>query len=148
MIWDPPKIWEGCTVYVIGAGPSLYFEAKGFDMEKLADKNSDEWKKTRDLKPFDEGVQVVSKYLGDLIADECVIGVNNSMWLGDWVDVGWFGDSKWYRWWGKKLPKFGGLVCTCCPRFNQPNHPKKFVRFLHRDRNHPEGITSKKGYVS
>lgn len=49
----------------------------------------------------------------DLIKDEFVIGVNNSIFLGDWVDVCWFGDMKWWKWHKDRLLKEKRKVATC-----------------------------------
>jgi hypothetical protein len=49
----------------------------------------------------------------DLIKDEFVIGVNNSIFLGDWVDVCWFGDKKWWGWHKDRLIKEKRKVATC-----------------------------------
>jgi hypothetical protein len=46
--------------------------------------------------------------------DKCpVIGINDSFRFGDWVNVCFFGDTKWY-WWNKEdLKSFRGLKITC-----------------------------------
>lgn len=46
--------------------------------------------------------------------DKCpVIGVNDAFRVGDWVDICFFGDVKWY-WWNKEdLKAFKGLKVTC-----------------------------------
>jgi hypothetical protein len=49
----------------------------------------------------------------DLIKDEFVIGVNNSIFLGDWVNVCWFGDKKWWKWHKERLIKENRKVATC-----------------------------------
>lgn len=50
----------------------------------------------------------------ELIHDKRVIGVNTSFMLGDWVDVCWFGDTRWYDWNTVDLSEFGGLKACCC----------------------------------
>lgn len=50
----------------------------------------------------------------ELIHNKRVIGVNTSFMLGDWVDVCWFGDARWYEWNIVDLSEFGGLKACCC----------------------------------
>jgi len=50
-----------------------------------------------------------------LIRNEKVIGVNIAFKLGDWVDICWFGDKRWYQWNKEKLKDFEGLKVACCP---------------------------------
>jgi len=52
----------------------------------------------------------------ELIKGKHVIGVNNAYLLGDWVDVCWFGDCRWFDWHKKNLKRFAGLKVTCCER--------------------------------
>jgi hypothetical protein len=48
-----------------------------------------------------------------LIHGKNVIGVNNAYKLGDWVNVCWFGDSRWFKWNMQGLKNFKGLLVTC-----------------------------------
>lgn len=42
------------------------------------------------------------------------IGVNNSYRLGNWVDICWFGDTRWFNWHKKELrATYTGLVVSC-----------------------------------
>ena len=51
------------------------------------------------------------------IHERKVIGVNNSYRFGDWVDVCWFGDLKWFHWHQKELRQsFKGIVAHCNTR--------------------------------
>ena len=81
----------------------------------------------------------------DLIKGEHVIGINNAYQLGDWVDVCWFGDS---RWWfdfghGKRLLKeFFGLRVCCVPRLD--DHPG--IKTLTRGK--PLGIETRPQFVA
>lgn len=91
-----------------------------------------------------------------LIQHRRIIGVNNS--YGDptynrrrklikynprpWVDVCWFGDSRWYSWHIKSLREFPGLIAHCAPRL-------KDVRGLHSyNRGKPAGIETRPNYIS
>jgi hypothetical protein len=50
----------------------------------------------------------------DLIKDKPVIGVNDAYLLGEWVDICWFGDCRWYYWHKDRLKQYSGLVATHC----------------------------------
>ena len=41
-----------------------------------------------------------------------VIGINNAFRLGEWVDVLWFADSRFYWWYRKDIDQFNGLKLT------------------------------------
>lgn len=79
----------------------------------------------------------------DLIRDERVIGVNNAYLLGDWIDVCWFGDSRWFEWHAKKLLNgFYGLRACCVPRLD--DHPG--IKTLARGK--PLGIETRPRFVA
>jgi hypothetical protein len=56
-----------------------------------------------------------------LIHDRHVIGVNNAYKLGNWIDVCWFGDSRWFRWNREGLKNFKGLLVTCQRKLRSTN---------------------------
>ena len=89
MSWKVPKIWADKTVYIVGGGPSVV----GLDMC---------------LKPRD-GRYGLNAYLHD----KHVVGVNDAIRLGNFVDVLFFGDTRWY--WARKeeVQRFKGLKITC-----------------------------------
>jgi len=47
------------------------------------------------------------------ILDKPVIGVNDAFKLGNWVDVCWFGDCRWYAWNKDLLNNFTGIIASC-----------------------------------
>ncbi len=55
-----------------------------------------------------------------LIENQYCIGINNAYMLGDWIDICWFGDSRWLDWHINidKLKKgwesFKGIKASCC----------------------------------
>ena len=49
----------------------------------------------------------------DLIKGKHIIGVNNAYRLGDWVDICWYGDCRWFDWHQHHLRYFPGFVATC-----------------------------------
>ena len=89
MKWEIPKLWLNETVFIIGGGPSLI----GQDM----------------CLPPRDGRYGLEAYLHD----QHVIGVNSAFYFGDWVDICFFGDAKWYWWHENELKKFEGVKVTC-----------------------------------
>lgn len=70
------------------------------------------------------------------------IGTNNAYQLGDWVDLCWFGDCRWYDWHRERLLKFAGLKISCCQRtFGKPG-----IQTICRGK--PAGIETRPGFVS
>ncbi|MHA1809355.1 MAG: hypothetical protein ACTSYH_03480 [Candidatus Heimdallarchaeaceae archaeon] len=106
--WNPPRMWEGKTAFILGGGPSL------LDVE-----------------------------LGPLKSKR-VIGVNNAFELGDWVDVCWFGDCRWFNWNKENLQKYKGLVATCCKNKNIVG--VKWVKYVERGK--AAGIDERPGKIS
>lgn len=82
----------------------------------------------------------------ELIHNERVIGVNNAYELGDWVDVCYFGDARWYTDWDnrEKLLDFAGLKVCCCDQLLYPVRPG--IKVIHRGK--PEGIDKRPDYIS
>jgi acetyltransferase-like isoleucine patch superfamily enzyme len=77
-----------------------------------------------------------------LIQEERCIGINNSCFLGDWVDVCWFGDIKWWTWHRTKLRDYKGLILTCNKKM------RKWKRMKTLARGKPQGIDSRPSHVS
>ncbi len=121
--WIVPKIWQDCTAFIIGGGPSL----KGFDFSPIHNMN--------------------------------VIGCNDAYNLGDWVDVCYFGDIRWFEihwkewvWYTRDdktpgLQQYGGLIACCNEKFlNKDGSPKyKRVKVLKR---FAQGINTLPGCVA
>lgn len=78
-----------------------------------------------------------------LIHNERVIGANDAFLLGDWVDVCWFGDARWYEWNKDKLLNFAGLKICCCPGLKA-----KGIKVIGRNGNRSEGITTNPYHIS
>ena len=77
-----------------------------------------------------------------LIHDKKCIGVNNSAFLGEWVDVCWFGDMKWWNWHRDRLRKYWGMVVTCNPKM------KDWARIKVLLRGKSQGIETRPNYVA
>jgi len=90
------------------------------------------------------GPSLLATLDGREILNHRVIGVNNCYELGDWVDVAWFGDSKWFQWYHKEFAFFSGLKVTCNQKFVA--EPKKNIKAL--DRGKPQGLETNPRKVS
>ena len=77
-----------------------------------------------------------------LIHKERCIGVNNSVFLGDWVDICWFGDVKWWNWHKARLRDYKGLIVTCNMKM------RKWKRMKTLSRGKPQGIDERATHVS
>ncbi len=74
-----------------------------------------------------------------LIYNERCIGVNNSYMLGNWIDICWFGDSRWLEWhrtydqFKKRWERFIGIKVTCVA--NCKNHKEiKYIAVSEKSR--------------
>ena len=122
-------MWEGGDVWILGGGPSLPREfgvpentIKGVLSGKLP-------------------MSAYSPYMSS-IHDKHVIGVNMAFKLGDWVDMVFWGDKKWFLKNRKELANFTGLKVTCHPYFEKPEFVKENVKAIQKDNNHSKGISS------
>ncbi|MCP4475394.1 MAG: hypothetical protein GY821_12680 [Gammaproteobacteria bacterium] len=77
-----------------------------------------------------------------LIEDQRVIGVNCSFLLGDWVDVCWWGDPRWFDWNKEKLSEFGGLKVCCCESLRK----RPEIKVLRRGK--PMGFDLRSDFIS
>jgi len=82
-----------------------------------------------------------------LIHNRKVIGVNNAFMLGDWVDVGWFGDKKWITWHEKAYKKFKGIPASCNHNANIVGVERyNWIHFMRRGKQ--LGIETNPGYIA
>jgi len=89
-----------------------------------------------------------SEYLSPL-HDRHVIGVNNAYLLGPWIGCLFFGDCGWYVVHRKKLAEIPILKVTCCSRFaNKSRSNSEGIKYLSKDSNHRQGITTRPTMVS
>lgn len=79
-----------------------------------------------------------------LIHGERVIGVNDAFVMGDWVDMVWFGDPRWYEWNEQEMIQFGGLKACCCEIMRKV--PSANVKVL--DRGKKMGLEERAEYIS
>jgi len=88
----------------------------------------------------------------ELIREYRVIGVNYAFALGDWVDVCWFGDARFYRKHRKEMLEFPGLIATCCPALyrtgqNGQQLPPPGVRVVRKSPARTIGVDADPRYV-
>lgn len=115
MKWKAPKIWDSCDCWIIGGGLSISQE---FDI------------------PLDFAPDLRNEFYayGDFlneIHNERVIGVNLGAFVGDWVDVAYFGDSDTYTEYKSWFDAFGGLKVSSAGKFADKEY--KSVKFLQKD---------------
>lgn len=121
MIWIPPKVWQDGGCWIVGGGPSIR-EVFGIPNGKYSD-------------------------IGDYfkpIHNRHIIGVNNAYKLGNWIDILFFGDGKWYRENKVTVKDFPGLLVSCSAEFEK----SKIIKYVPRDNKHKRGISTKKGKIS
>ena len=90
--------------------------------------------------------EVYSPYLAS-IYDQHVIGVNMAYKIGDWIDMVFFGDNKFFLMERERLAKFPGLKVTCNPKFASGRFSDERVKYLAQDKQHRHGISSNPGMV-
>ena len=81
-----------------------------------------------------------------LIHDKHVIGVNNAYLLGDWVDVGWFGDKKWLLWHRNSWKKSPCIKASCNHDREVLKHDSGWIHFMSRGK--AAGIETAPGSIA
>lgn len=133
MAWQFPFTWDGCSVWIIGGGPSIYQQFK-IPQEVINEVIS--------LKrPFSE----IADYLGP-IKEKYVIGVNNAYKLGNWVDIVFFGDGKFYVENRHGLAKYSGIKISRLDRFT--NDPSLGVKQIPAHPTKRWGISDKPQFIA
>jgi len=136
MIWTVPPLWQDSACWILGGGTSV-------------------------PKQFGVPQQVIQKvYAGSLfpavysdylapIHNAHVIGINNAYQVGTWIDILFFGDSHWHLLHQRKLAMWPGLKVCCDQKFaNRPIKKMEGIKFLERDKDHRQGITTNPSKVS
>ena len=78
----------------------------------------------------------------EAIHNKHVIGVNMAFMIGDWIDMVFWGDKKWYFNNRGAMAKFPGLKVTCHPSFDDQRYEKEHIKCVAKDNSHPTGISS------
>jgi hypothetical protein len=129
MAWKVPRLWEGGECWILGGGPSLprQFGVPEDVIQAVYDKKM----------PLD----AYSPYMAS-IHDKHVIGVNQAFMIGDWIDIVFWGDKKWYLQNRQSLGKFPGLKMTCHPYFANGRFDQENIKCVLKDNQKPMGISS------
>lgn len=97
----PKGLWHGEVAFMLGGGPSL------------ADVDLSSIRRRR--------IIAINNAYGDCVRPARSRKPNDAHTCKyeprDWVDIVWFGDSRWFDWHRKDLARFKGLVCTCAPKY-------------------------------
>jgi len=114
MEWQVPKIWSG-TCFIIGGGPSL---ASQFNVpDGIVPEEREEFLE-------------FGTYLSQ-IKNEHIIGVNLAAFLGNFVDVAYWGDSDTYSQYKAWFDAFGGLKVSSAGKFADPKY--KSIKHLYKE---------------
>lgn len=125
--WTPFPMWRNGSCFIIGGGASLPF-LLGVPKEKVLSV----LEKSQDPK------EVYSSYL-EYFRDKHVIGINEALMLGHWIDVLFFGDNSWFLKRKKEILAFPKLKVSCAPIFQNADVPG--IKFMKRDTSKREGLS-------
>jgi hypothetical protein len=133
--WKVPKMWEGGECWIIGGGPSMPREF-GVPEDVIEQVYNDELP-----------LSSYSPYLSP-IHNKHVIGVNAAFLLGEWVDVMYFGDGRFYTSNIEAMNKRTKIKVSSNPNLVKRSRIFQGVKYVPRDLSHPEGISSKGNKIS
>jgi len=130
MIWKVPPLWQDSACWILGGGTSVP-EQFGIPMQVI-----------QKVYTGTLSSSVYSDYLAP-IHNAHVIGINNAYQIGVWIDILFFGDSRWHLKHRFKLAVWPGLKVCCDNKFAKRSlNRMEGIKFLERDNNHRQGITS------
>ena len=132
MNWHIPKMWNEGECWIIGGGTSL---AKQFEIPQQVINNVKEGK---------TNLNSYSPYLSQL-HDKKVIGVNAAYKLGNWVEVAFFGDTKFFDQNENSLRIFPNLIISCITKPVSWRNQRAGVKILKRNQN--SGLTDVSSHV-
>lgn len=127
-MWQVPRIWEDGDVFILGGGSSL---TKQFEIPKEV---------IQAVRKKEIPLSSYSPYLKGLY-DKHVIAINILFLLGDWVDMLFFGDNKFYRAYRKQIAVFPGLKVSCHSAFTGGRFDNEKIKYLVKDNKHFYGIS-------
>ncbi len=129
-MWTIPRIWEGSDVWILGGGPSVPIEFNIPDqvIQKVIKGSSP---------------ALYSPYMEKLHSKH-VIGINVAYLIGTWIDIVFFGDTKFWLERQNSLANFPGIKVSCHSGVNKFD----WVKYCPHDKNHPKGISMVPGRVS
>lgn len=134
-MWRVPKIWKDGDCWIIGGGHSILeqFEVPDEIIKKVINES--------------EPMSIYSPYLS-AIHDKHVIAVNAAYLLGDWIDMVFFGDIKFFLANRKALAAYPKLKITCHNRLNKNKYIGDRIKYLAMDAEYNKGITPMNNKVS
>jgi hypothetical protein len=135
MAWKVPKIWDGGDCWIIGGGPSMPHQF-GVPDELI--------KKVQSGKLLPS---TYSKYM-EPIHDKHVIGINAAYLIGNWIDIVFFGDKRWFLENEYRLASFPNLKVGCKSYFAKRDLKYLGVKYIPLNKKHSEGISNEKYTVS
>ena len=123
MIWKVPPVWEGGDVWILGGGSSVpkQFEIPSKVIDDVVEGNSPP--------------SAYSPYMTS-IHQEHIIAINVSYLIGDWMDMVFFGDLKFFQAHKTRLVDWPGLKVTCHTYGNNIS----WVKYVPKDDKKPMGI--------
>jgi len=133
-IWDIPKMWKDQDCWIIGSGSSVPYE---FGVPDSVIKRV----------VFDgESVTRYSEYMS-FLNNKNVIAVNYSFRIGDFVDILFSGDAKFYPLIDNELKGFNGKVVTVSDFDRTIKNNENFL-YLRRDERKRHGLSFLKSKLS
>lgn len=132
--WNVPRMWEDGEVWILGGGPSLaeQFAIPEDVQQKVYDKEAP--------------LSAFSPYLST-IHDKHVIGINVAFQFGEWVDIVFFGDHKFYLYQQADLTRYKGIKVSSHHRFEGREYEGMNVRYMPLDNKKTYGISNRPGCV-
>jgi hypothetical protein len=131
MIWKVPRIWEGGDVWILGGGPSV---TEQFNIPEVV---------VRAVKNESAPPEVYSSYM-QFLHDKHVIGINVAFLIGNWIDMCFFGDAKFFTRYKEPLSQWSGLRVSCWKGVENVD----WIKYLDRDPQRKLGISSSAKYVA
>lgn len=101
--WQVPRIWEGGDAWIIGGGPSII---ETFEIPENV---------VSEVRLRKKQLDAYSPYFAALHSKH-VIGINVAYMLGNWLDICFFGDHKFFLTHRTALSRFEKLVVTCAKK--------------------------------
>lgn len=126
-------MWEGGDCWIFGGGPSVPVQ---FGVPE------DVIQKVREGKL---SANSYSEYM-ESIYDKHVIGINAAYLIGNWMDLIFFGDKRFFLNNAKNLTEYPAPIVTCHNFFSGGKY--SWVKYLEKDNRKPDGISGNSGKIS
>ena len=137
-IWTVPNIWKNQECWILGGGSSVVEE---FDIPK----DIVDGVRARSL-----SLASYSPYM-EKIHSKFVIGINIAMFLGDWVDISYFGDNNYFLKYKELFPKVKGLVIGSAPILSKLTYATdpytRYLKYIKIAKDKIHGICTNPSFV-